>query len=304
MTYFRFATLAVAALIAAAGTASAQSITTVASVGPVQGSSFFQTWSNNAAYAILNGYVAAGTPNNPGYFSSLTSGSNAVGYASPYAQLLTGPAGTTGITNSGGPGGSSLNSWLGQATSLQGPAYANEYGNQLYFGVKVAAAPGSAPGALSLANLSASAVSYKIPGAPAGSVPGAVIPPMFNGTTAYGFNYVPGQPGKYTPVAAGASTADVIILPGSSIWWTPGNGGNTSDPGLNALIADAAGALFGPGTGPSPSFVESASFTYAGIGTAQATVLNPEPATLAIWGGLGLLGVVGLIRRRKSVLAA
>ena len=300
MTYFRFATLA--ATLIAAGTASAQSITATASIGPVQGSSYFQSYASNAAYAMLNGYVAAGTPNNPGYYSALTAGSNAVGHASPYAQLLTGPAGATGVTNSGGPGGSSLNSWLGQATSLQGPAYANEYGNQLYFGVKVAAAPGSAPGALSLASLSASAVSYKIAGYPPGTVPGAVIPPQFNGTTAFGFNYVPGQPGKYTPVAAGASTADVIILPGSSIWYVPGNGGNSSDPGFNALIADAVGNLYGGG--PSPFFVEGASFSYPGIGTAQATVLNPEPATLAIWGGLGLLGAVGLIRRRKSVLAA
>jgi hypothetical protein len=114
--------LAAALCLAAGATAPARAdvtITVTPSVAPnAFGSPSYGTYVSNAVYALENGLSSYGDPNSPSYYQALSNG----------AQITAGQNLVSGFS-----------SWDGTADpgTVFGPAYANELGNRVLFGLTI-----------------------------------------------------------------------------------------------------------------------------------------------------------------------
>lgn len=268
----------VSLVLAAAATAGATGITidVVSSLGPNgYGSPSYSLYRSNAVYALEHSLSAYGDPNSPTYYQAAPS------TLSVSQNLVT-----------------SFPSWNGQADpgTVFGPAFANELGNRLLFGVHVL----SDGQQFSISQLSFVMTSTD----PGNSLGYSYAAGAYNYSADYmGINYGPdGHKGGGDDVAVtgGVNTQLVNELVGrgsGNAWW----------PTTASTVAAQQAALDLAASSFAEPFFFTGTYTLAlptgGPGITGSDTVEfvavPEPVTMA---GLflGLAGLGGYIRRRRA----
>lgn len=237
------------------------------------GSPSWSSWVTNAIFALQNNLQSAGTAGSPDFY-----------------QAITGPISGNQILVT------SFNSWLGQTNpgSVFGSAFANELGNRLHFGLSIT----------STTTFSVSELSFTM-----------MSTDPFN---ALGFSFASGSynySSELVGVNAGAdgilgTPDDVIITSGpntqlvhalfgrgsGNAFWPCGPG----DPLPCVTSAEMQAAINAAAGYPGSPYSITGTYSlngFQGSNTVQVSPI-PEPATLALF-GTGLIGIVGLLKRRS-----
>ena len=226
----------------------------------------------NEEYALLNGLSAYGTPGTPTYFQARS-------------DVTSAEAVVTGFP-----------SWMGRADpgSVFGPAFANELGNRMHFGL-LALGNGMQFSASDLSFVMTStdpynALDYAFPG-------GSYTYSSELVGILYGADGVLGG-GDDTFITSGPSTQLVDALVGR------GSGNSFAAYCSGCTIAQQQAAIDGVAAYPGSPFdftgtytIATTSGTFDGSGTFHVSTV-PEPATLPLI-GVGLLGMVVWSRKRR-----
>jgi hypothetical protein len=244
------------------------------------GSPSYSAYVANATYALEHGLTSFGTPDTPSYYQQL--GPNATISASQ--DVVTG-----------------FPSWLGQANpgTVFGPAFANELGNRLLFGLVITGTGGDQ---FSISQLAFSAAS---------SDPGNTLGFSFGaGSYNYSADYVgvlynshQNDPSQWTFITSGPNTRPVDAVYGRG----SGNAYAVYDNGVDPLQTQLDQAIAGI---PSSTFTATYTVTdvnnQAFTGRASSDVeAVPEPSTLisACVAVIGM-GMAFACRRRQLVASA
>lgn len=273
MKHYMAAALAATALVALAGTAQAASIVVTPSIAPnAFGSPSYAQYVTNAVGALYAGQSSAGDPSLPSYYSAQSNVTT--------AQVI-----VTGFP-----------SWMGQADpgTVFGPAFANELGNRMLFGLSI-----NGNGTqFALANLSFSANSTD----------------PFDGL---GFSFSAGSynySASYEGVLKGddgllGTGDDVFITSGPNTQlvdalYGRGSGNSFAAYCDSCTIAQQQAAIDDVASYPGSDFKFTGTYTLGadtGSGTFNISAV-PEPATWAMF--LLGFGAIGFAMRRKPASSA
>jgi len=253
--------LALLLLASSAAFSGVVQITVVASVGPTTDTSgLLNTYLSNAEYALQHGLTSYGTPDTPGYYTAATN------------PIYAGSIITTTFA-----------SWL--ASALPTGAYANENGNELYFGVSIVSSV-----AFTMAQVLYSGSLF---------TGGDLSDLCFNSHTVGSLGGVLATHTADPNCGTGVATIDAA-KPIDSFWYS---GVSLVDPTVITSAADLAAELaLVDGTAGDVTYTLTEA-TGAIAGSATATfdlVAVPEPGTYALIGlGFGLM-----LSLRKKIFAA
>jgi hypothetical protein len=254
-------------------------ITVTPSLAPnAFGSPSYSGYVSNAIGALETGATSAGDPNSPTYYQAIANGAS---------------IDANQIIVSGFP------SWLGQADpgTAFGPAYANELGNRLLFGLSITSNSGQ--------TFSISELSFAATSSDAGNSLGFGFG---QGSYNYSSDYVgviygaggAADTSDYTYVTSGSNTQPVNAIYGRG----SGNAYDVyeTDPGatdqdkLNNAMAAIPGSTF-TGTYSIEGFTGSGSVNIDSVNPNASP--TPEPSTFVMAATAGLAGLAYSWRRRK-----
>ena len=247
-------------------------ITVTPSVAPnAFGSPSYGTYVSNAIYALENGLTSFGDPNSPSYYQALSNGAQ----ITPDQVLVSG-----------------FPSWLGTADpgTAFGPAFANELGNRLLFGLTILGDGQQ----FSISQLSFGATSSD----PSNALGFTFAAGSYNYSSDY-VGVIYGNDGAAnTYVTSGPNTQMVDALYGRGSGnafdvYTDSPGGTIQDK-LNTALAGIQDMTF------------TGTYTLGGVGGATGSAFVnvsavPEPSTLILT-GTGLLSCLNYARRHRRRL--
>ena len=226
------------------------SITVFPALAPNRwGSPSWNAWASNAVTAILNGYASYGDPSSPTYYQQIT---NAVSVTN---NLVT-----------------SFPSWMGVAApgSVFGPAFAQELGNRLTFGMDIK----GGTNLISIAQLSFTMASTD----PSNTLDWTYspIPYSYSGLNTGSANpvylgIIYGPNGQNTYVTNGPATQlvnEIITCGSGNAWWPEGTSGDSIATQQSNIVACAAQF----GTQP---FDFTGTYTIDGISGTNSITFNP-----------------------------
>ena len=229
------------------------SITVFPALAPNRwGSPSWNAWASNAVTAILNGYSAYGDPSSPTYYQQIT---NAV----PVTNNLV----------------TSFPSWMGVADpgTVFGPAFAQESGNRLTFGMDIK----GGTNLISIAQLSFTMTSTD----PGGTLDWTYspIPYSYSGLNTgsadpvyLGIIYGPNGQNTYVTNGPATQLVNEIITCGSgNAWWPDGTSADSLATQQSNILACASQV----GT---QSFFFAGSYTVDGISGTDSVTFNPVVA--------------------------
>jgi hypothetical protein len=241
------------------------------------GSPSYDAWVTNAISALTTGAATAGTPGTPTYYEQAPAVLNV------WDNFVT-----------------SYHSWRGSADpgTVFGPAFANELGNRLLFGVLI-----NGHGTqFSIAQLSfvmdstdsGDSLDYAF-AAGGYSYSSNYVGVLFGGDNALG-----GGDDSFITSGLNTQLVDAVVGRGSGNGWWPGAPGDPTEFLGPQEAIDAVTASLAPDTPFDFTGTYTLDLGGGNVFTGGASVsFIPEPSTYAAWLGVATLGIVFYVRRRR-----